>query len=342
MDNVEAEFVLFTLPARKWKMRMQLSAVWFHQKLLELHRDHRCFDSVLCSSFVDVSVLRALNSNLEGWDRATRFCTYFHENQFAYPNQCRDSSYFQFTAINFNTALSSDKIAFNSRFNRMSFLDGCQKYLKKAGDMKMTSLISELEEKSEIIYPGIELERIASTAQLERISQQESPVIIWNHRWEHDKNPEEFFEVLQQLKKLGYDFGIIVLGQSFKNRPACFSHAERELQERIVHFGYAESRDHYLSLLHQGTIVVSTAIHEFYGMAVIEAVRAGCYPVLPDRLSYPELFEKKYLYRNGQLLAALIQHLEQKTFLAPEKAVSMTEEFGWPRQKAKISSWLLD
>ena len=35
--------------------------------------------------------------------------------------------------------------------------------------------------------------------------------------------------------------------------------------------------------------MLSTARHEFFGVAVVEALLAGCLPWLPDRLSYPEL-----------------------------------------------------
>ena len=39
----------------------------------------------------------------------------------------------------------------------------------------------------------------------------------------------------------------------------------------------------------QASIVISTTTIEFFGMAVVEAVRAGFLPLLPDRLAYPEL-----------------------------------------------------
>jgi hypothetical protein len=41
-------------------------------------------------------------------------------------------------------------------------------------------------------------------------------------------------------------------------------------------------------------VVVSTAIHEFFGVAVVEAIYGGCFPVLPDRLSYPELIPEAH------------------------------------------------
>jgi glycosyltransferase involved in cell wall biosynthesis len=36
-------------------------------------------------------------------------------------------------------------------------------------------------------------------------------------------------------------------------------------------------------------VVVSTALQENFGIAVVEAAACGCLPLLPHRLSYPEL-----------------------------------------------------
>jgi hypothetical protein len=36
--------------------------------------------------------------------------------------------------------------------------------------------------------------------------------------------------------------------------------------------------------------VVSTALHEFQGLSVLEASQAGCLPLVPDRLCYPEMY----------------------------------------------------
>ena len=53
--------------------------------------------------------------------------------------------------------------------------------------------------------------------------------------------------------------------------------------------GYVESKEEYLQWLEKADWVLSTATHEFFGIAVVEALFAGCLPWLPERLSYREL-----------------------------------------------------
>ena len=47
-------------------------------------------------------------------------------------------------------------------------------------------------------------------------------------------------------------------------------------------------------MLSRADWVLSTASHEFFGIAVVEAMLMGCLPWLPDRLSYPELVPAQY------------------------------------------------
>ena len=44
-------------------------------------------------------------------------------------------------------------------------------------------------------------------------------------------------------------------------------------------------------ILESSDVVVSTAIHEFFGIAIAEAAAAGAIPIVPRRLAYPEIFE---------------------------------------------------
>ena len=336
---VAAEYTMLTLPARKWKMRMQLAAPWFVSKIMELPPEKREFHSVLCSTFVDVAVLRALLGRLKGWSSGTKYLTYFHENQFAYPRRPKDNSFHQFTAINFNTALASDKIAFNSNFNYHSFFSSCSQYVKSAADMKLAFTVEAMQEKSEILYPGIDFTEIDKTP---RTSSSPVPAIVWNHRWEHDKNPDEFFSVLQAIEDEGLDFRLIILGQSFCSIPDCFTNAQLQFKDKIVHYGFVSSYSDYISLLREGDIVVSTSLHEFYGIAVIEALRAGCLPLLPERLSYPELFENRFLYGDGTLLESLREAVVTRLRPDSKEVERLTERFSWETLVPGYEEWLLD
>ena len=72
------------------------------------------------------------------------------------------------------------------------------------------------------------------------------------------------------------------------------------LSHRIVDWGFLTGED-YAAALAASDVVLSTAYQETQGLAVIEGIRAGCDPLLPDRLSYPEVLgpslSEKHLYR---------------------------------------------
>ncbi|MBT8350680.1 MAG: DUF3524 domain-containing protein, partial [Deltaproteobacteria bacterium] len=70
---------------------------------------------------------------------------------------------------------------------------------------------------------------------------------------------------------------------------------------KVLQFGYVPSRQEYEKWLKRGAIVISTAMQENFGMSVIEAIIMGCIPLLPHRLSYPEIlpkeFQEHFLYK---------------------------------------------
>ena len=41
------------------------------------------------------------------------------------------------------------------------------------------------------------------------------PIILWNHRWEYDKNPEDFFKCLKEIQSKNIDFQLVILGVYF-------------------------------------------------------------------------------------------------------------------------------
>lgn len=333
--HVPARYTLLTLPARKWKMRMQLSAPWFVEQVKNMPPGERSQDVVLCSSYVDVAVLRALLTKVPFWNSEVRICLYFHENQIVYPQRHAASEH-QFAAINFHSALVADAIAFNSAFNARTFLQGCGGYLKAAAsELALSQLVEELLRKSRVLYPGVDMPK-----QERHPPPAGSPVVVWNHRWEHDKNPERFLLGLMELARRGVDFRLIVAGESFRSIPAAFPRIRRLFAERLLHFGYVPSYREYLALLAQGDLVISTALHEFYGIAVIEAVRAGCRPLLPNRLSYPELFGSEYLYDEDEFVDKFAEALEGRPRLSEEEAERLTEKFGWPRLAPAYREWL--
>uniref|UniRef100_A0A1I8F9Y2 tRNA-queuosine alpha-mannosyltransferase n=1 Tax=Macrostomum lignano TaxID=282301 RepID=A0A1I8F9Y2_9PLAT len=137
-------------------------------------------------------------------------------------------------------------------------------------------------------------------------------LILWPHRWEHDKNPDSFFTAIFALADSGEtNFALCILGQSFAGPPPpAFEAAKKRLpSDQIAHWGYLENRQAYLACLSACHVVVSTAEHEFFGLAMLEATSAGCYPLAPRRLAYPELFPSDCLYNTDAQLVKRLRWL---------------------------------
>ena len=82
-----------------------------------------------------------------------------------------------------------------------------------------------------------------------------------------------------------------------------------------MQYGYVESREDYIKWLQRGSIVISTAAQENFGISVVEAIRYGCLPLLPVRLAYPEIipddFHAQGLYRDQKDLVQKLSRLIQ-------------------------------
>jgi glycosyltransferase involved in cell wall biosynthesis len=279
---------LLTLPGRFWKWRMQGGAVTLARQSWNL--DGRP-DLLLASDMLNLPAFLTMADR--GADcqsvpvASVPVALYFHENQLTYPLQPGEKRDLHYGFINVVSALRADALFFNSAYHLEAFFEELPRLLKHFPDYNELWIVDALLAKSQVLPLGLDLVRLAAPqASSEDVRR---PILLWNHRWEYDKDPETFFQALHTLADEGIDFGVVLLGESFRNQPGEFLEARRRLPEQIVHFGYAEDVATYARLLWQSDIVVSTALHEFFGAAVVEACYCGCFPILPRRLSYPEL-----------------------------------------------------
>jgi glycosyltransferase involved in cell wall biosynthesis len=281
--NSRHEVAILSLRGRHWKWRMHGGAVSLHQQLLALEAPP---DLLLATDMLNVASFLGLARKQLA---ATPVAVYFHENQITYPWSPDDQDVSlqrdnQYGFMNYTTALAADAVFFNSPFHLRSFLDSLPAFLKQFPDARELQTIPEIADKSEVLPLGMDLQPLQNSPVLPL---NEAPVILWNHRWEYDKNPGAFFELLYRLKSEGYDFRLIVLGESYRQVPAVFKQAREKLKNHILHWGYAEDKSTYLRLLHQADILPVTSVQDFFGGSVVEAIYCNCYPVLPRRLAYP-------------------------------------------------------
>ena len=279
------QWTVLTLPPRNflWRIRgNSLSWAFSEREVLE-----QPYDLVIATSMTDLSTLKGLVPALA----RVPSIVYCHENQFAYPDRrgkLRNEPIF----VGLYATLVADRVIFNSNYNRQTFLDGAQTLLKKMPDAVPPGVIEHIAGKSCVIPVPLEQRWFTDSSR----TVAGLLTIVWNHRWEYDKAPERMFAALLKLHEDGVDFRVHVIGQQFREQPPVFAEMRPLLKSHIGEWGMVESDTEYQKLLQQSHVVLSTTLHEFQGLAVLEAVASGCIPLVPDRLAYPEFIAVDYRY----------------------------------------------
>lgn len=277
---------VFDMPAKHWKWRMHGAAVTlagqFHESGLQ-------YDLILADDMMDVATFSAL---VKAQGHRIPIATYFHENQLTYPVSPRDTDLLQkrdkhYAFINYTTALASDAVLFNSKYHRDCFIQELPRFLSRFPDYSNVGSVDQIRLRSEILPLGMDLASLGAFKPGERVPN-ERPLLLWNHRWEYDKCPGAFLDLIRALHNRGLAFDVALLGERGPETNQQLDGVRQLVGSAIVRDGPVESSAEYAQWLWKADILPVTAIQDFFGGSVVEAIHCECHPLLPDRLAYPE------------------------------------------------------
>jgi glycosyltransferase involved in cell wall biosynthesis len=321
---------LLTLPGRFWKWRMHGSAV----TLARLYREQYAAnppDVILATDMLDLSTFLALTRDLT---HAIPAGLYMHENQLTYPlpatpgkgpmRRQKGERDYHYVFINYASMVTADFILFNSHFHQQELMEALPNFLKHFPDFNELDSLETIAAKSEVLPVGVDIARLERPSHLTP-DPTAAPLITWNQRWEYDKNPQAFFRALYQMEAEGLPFRLALCGERFSRQPDYFDEAMERLAHRLIHVGFADD-DRYRELLWESAVTVSTAHHEFFGISILEAVYCHTFPILPNRLSYPELLPSRFhpncLYEKRKGLERQLR----RALTFPQQAAAMAAE----------------
>lgn len=281
----DIDWTLKTQPARHFSWRVEASGLlWALAGDADFERD---YDLIIATSLSDLTRLRAFRPHLA----TVPTWVYFHENQFAHPRSASQATDHQigWQFLSIQNALCADWVSFNTEFNRSTFLAGARKLLRRFPEKLPGNPMARIEQRSDVLPVPL------NGAFSELTNQPKEPdLIVWNHRWEWDKQPERFLAALQRLREVGIGFRLAMLG-SGGGRNGDFERERLALGDSVVHWGEAV-KDDYRQWIGRAGIGVSTAIHDFQGLAMLELAQAGAQVVVPQRLAYPEVLPEACFY----------------------------------------------
>jgi glycosyltransferase involved in cell wall biosynthesis len=270
------DVVVLGQDARFWKWRMRGAHVTLAGEFATAGGS-REFDVVLATGMLDLAAFQGL---LDG--PRIPSVLYLHESQLTYPSAPGEKTDETYPMVNWVSCLAATEVWFNSEYHRTVFFDELPRLLRRFPDYRHSALIEGVEAKARVVPVGVDGADLASVD-----TDDEVPCILWNHRWEHDKAPEIFLDIVDRLVDRGNEFRLLLAGERIGDS----SDALREMTDRhasLIDVNDELDRASYMAALSRADVMVSTARQEFFGVALTEAMAAGVMPIVPNRLVYPE------------------------------------------------------
>lgn len=135
---------------------------------------------------------------------------------------------------------------------------------------KMTRSYPKLKYNKDLVVCGQPYDYLSSLQNNEK----KENIVVFPHRLNSDKNPWFFDDIADIVNKTRPDISFIKTQRLNLNKAS------------------------YYRLLSNAKVVFSCSDHENLGVGTYEAVLSGCLPLLPNKLSYKEIYSPDFLY-NG-------------------------------------------
>ncbi len=259
------------------------------------------YDLIIFSGPADVA--RAVE-RLPAWMGNPRVAVYFHESQWTYPAGTLDR--LPHLVSHLEAVEISNAVWFNSRYHHRVFELNALNHPAPAVQALAREILPDHWNKSSVLYPPFTAPVAVDTLPdaIFRIG--------WTARWEAEKRPDLLMAIIDRLVDVGVELRLHILGspaQRWRDELALWPNVAPAVDTRS---GYLDAAG-YAAVLAQLDVWLSTAEHEFFGIAAIEAARLGALPVVPDALAYAETLPSALTYPSGDVDAAAQRIMAVKT-----------------------------
>lgn len=280
----------------RWRRGMRAGAELLAAETDRWRETNGAPDLVVGTSMLDLASYLGFARRSLGSVRAVQF---MHENQLTYPRQRGESLDTGFAWMQWRGLVAADEVWCNSRYHRDALVAGIAD-LDPEPDSPVDAV--RLGRKTWVAHLGVAIDDCRRRVTIR--SGPRRPLVVSNQRWHHDKDLGSVLRSLRTARDRGLEFDVALLGDPTGGEADELAPLLADLAGRIVVQGHL-ARGQYLDVLGRADVVVSAARNENFGLAVVEAVAAGAWPVVPNAVAYPEVipaeFHGECLYEAGGL-----------------------------------------